>query len=207
MKYTNSIQRHILQISFVSFIVFSTLLTFNRHAFAYVLFPWKWGSTFVQYDPHTMGAGWIGIASEGRQQWNNVSPSPFTISRNDSSSNDVFLGYVDGSGPKLGTTALWCGPSQPCNMVGQTVTMAVIILESTQVWHVDSNCMIPANAADARGVITHEFGHFSTLNHSSSGCGGSDPATMCSSMPLGTGGCAYRTLKSDDQAGLNAQYP
>ena len=205
MKQNTLIKRRLLQIGFVSFIVFSTLLTFNRQALAYVLFPWKWSGTTVNYDPHTMGSGWIQIASDGRQQWNNVSPSPFTMLRNDGSANDVTLQSIDGDGGTLGRTYLYCGANL-CSAAGQTVTRAIIQFDTVGIWHLDSSCMVPSNAFDARGVSAHEFGHFATISHTqSSNCSGTNPATMCGGIPRGS--CAYRSLNSDDQAGLNAQYP
>lgn len=213
MEQNISTKRRVLQISFVITMVLATLFTTRGQALAYVVLPFKWGVTTTYYDPHSLGSGWITIASGGRQQWNNVSPSPFNMQRNDSSTNDVYFGYVDGSGPGLAITGLYCGANW-CSSAGQTVTRAVMAIENPPqssppvVWYVDSSCMVPSNAVDARGVLTHEFGHFATLSHSqSSNCTGSNPATMCAGIPAGTGGCAYRTLTSDDQSGLNAQYP
>lgn len=168
--------------------------------------PWKWGVTTVNYDPHTMSSQWIQIASESRQTWNNVTPSPFNILRNDTSANDVYLQYIDGDGGVLGGTTSYCGASI-CSQAGQTVTRATTRYDTVGTWHLDSNCMVPTNSFDARALATHEFGHFSSLGHSTSGCGGSDPATMCSSLPRGVPSCAYRSLTSDDRSSLNAQYP
>ena len=209
MEKSNLGLRYLLQFSFVSVIALITLTTINGQAYAGV-YGWKWGVTTVNYDPHTMDSGWIQIANEGRQPWNNVTPSPFTILRNDTSNNDIYLGYVDGpgAGTLLAITKLYCGPSI-CSQNGSTVTRGTIKIEPTESWHLNDTCMIPANSYDARGVATHEFGHFATLSHSTVGCGGSDPATMCSSIPPGPGSvaCAYRSLVSDDQANLNTQYP
>jgi hypothetical protein len=197
--------RYLLQLSFVSVIALVTLITINGQAHAGV-YGWKWGITTVNYDPHTMSSGWIQIASDGRQPWNNVTPSPFTMLRNDSSANDVYLQAIDGDGGYLALTYLYCG-ANICSQVGSTVTRALIRFDTIGTWHLDSNCMVPTNAFDARGAAAHEFGHFATLSHSSFGCGGSNPATMCATIPRGVLSCEYRSLTSDDQGYLNTQYP
>lgn len=50
---------------------------------------------------------------------------------------------------------------------------------------------------DVQGILTHEFGHWLCLDHGFTG-----PETMYENIPPGT--TAYRSLESDDIAGLNS---
>ena len=191
--------RRIVQVSFAILVAAVTFFISSRTAQAYVLFPWKWSTSSAVYDPHTMSATWITIASDGRTAWNNVSPSPWNISRNDTSANDVTYAPIDGAGGTLGGVGLYCSGVY-CSVAGQTVTSAGMIFDNAENWHTSSNCMVPANQFDARSNSTHEFGHFSTLNHS-----GVAAATMWGG--LAPGNCNQRSLETDDINGLNAQWP
>jgi len=165
---------------------------------SYLLKPFKWSSTSVQYDTHTFSGTWNQVASDSKQPWNNVSPSPFTFSQNNSSANDVYLAYIDGVGGTQAFTGYVCSPS--C-VAGASIIRATIRFDSGESWYTDSACVVPSTSFDSRSIGTHEFGHAAGLGHSSA----SGNPTMYAYSSLGT--CHLRSLETDDQNGLNAQYP
>jgi len=185
----------------LGFTALSFFLTI-KVAFAYVVEPWKWPTNTVNYDAHLLNSQWVQAVDSARSAWNNVTPSPFAFNRNDTSANDLYMIGLTGS--TIAQEFTYCGASL-CSVAGSTVTRTVIEFDnSNRTWHLATDCMVPSNANDARGVITHELGHSATLKHST--CG-SDPTTMCGTIPTGVDSCAWRSLHQDDINGLNAQYP
>lgn len=158
----------------------------------------KWPSPSASYDPHTLSSSWKSVASFGATQWNNVTPSPWAWSVNNSSNNDVIRSAIDGRGGTLAVTTIYYS--------GSTITRMTIKFDTAERWYLGSGS--PAsNQVDGRSVSAHEFGHGLGLGHtSSSNCpGNSNNATMCPSYYMGT--TWQRTLQTDDRNGLNSLYP
>jgi hypothetical protein len=168
-------------------------------ALAYVLSPWKWATNNVKYDPQFLPSGWKTIASDSKQRWNDVSPSPFNFAADNNSNNDLSYIAIDGNGGVQATVLHTCSPA-PC-AAGSTLVRATMRIDSGDPWHTDISCMVPSTHFDARDAITHEFGHMATLRHSTCPAG----PTMCGTSVRGS--CARRSLENDDRNGLNAQYP
>jgi hypothetical protein len=157
--------------------------------------PYRWSSSPVAYDYSALTVDWRNVALFGAQQWNDVSPSSFTMSSLMSGSNDVYMSSIDGSGGTLGITSRWTSD-------GYHLSQATIRFDDAESWNLGSGSPWPWQI-DARSVATHEFGHFAGLGHSSN-CGW-NPATMCPSTSSGS--TQWRTLEQDDRNGLNANYP
>lgn len=199
MKLKTTSAKLFLQTGFVILVAIVAFSYSQKIVFAYVLDPWKWATNTVNYDPHLLPSGWITIASDSRLPWNNVTPSPFTFLKNDTSNNDLTWTFIDGNGGTQAGVTQTCSPS-PC-VGGSTVIRATMRIDSGDAWHTDISCMVPSTLFDSRDVVTHEFGHMATLRHSTCPAG----PTMCGFSVRGS--CARRSLDSDDQNGLNAQYP
>lgn len=199
MKLNAPTSKFFLQISFVILVATVTFVYSQKIVFAYVLLPYKWATNTVKYDPHSLPSGWITIASESRQPWNDVTPSPFTFLRDDTSNNDLYWNNIDGNGGTQAYVIPTCTPS-PC-AAGGTVVRATMTIDSGDAWYTGSSCMVPSTQFDGRDVGTHEFGHMATLAHSTCPAG----PTMCGASVRGS--CARRSLENDDRNGLNAQYP
>ena len=156
----------------------------------------KWPSNSTNYDAHTLSSGWANAVSFGRNQWINVTPSPFDIFRNDTSNNDVTLGTTP-----AGTTAITV---QSCS--GGILSASDITFNNTLLWYTGSGS--PGSSFDARSTATHEFGHHIGLNDTQSTYCPADnslKATMCIGGYSGT--TFKRTLESDDRNVINAVYP
>jgi hypothetical protein len=99
---------------------------------AYIPSGCKWPINNPVYDGHLLTSGWNTAFSNGRNQWNNVTPSPLNILRNDTSNNDIMVGYTGG---KAGNTSRTC--------VGNTITDADITFNSAFTsnpgWYTDIN--------------------------------------------------------------------
>lgn len=106
----------------------------------------KWPSNNMVYDAHSLSSGWQDVVSGGRVPWNNVTSSGIGIYRDDSSSNDVTLGYVQNG---------WLAVTS-CS--GSTIVRAPITFSTGYNWYTGTGTPT-TNYYDARGVATHEFGH------------------------------------------------
>lgn len=176
---------------------------------AWVGIGYKWSTSTGKYDAHTLDSFWVSIVSFGRDQWNNVTPSPWTWLRDDTSTNDVTYGYIDGAG--AGTIA----GQTTYTLSGSSITRIVMKYDSSENWYLRSGPIPPIGGGqiDARSVTTHEFGHALGLDHppslptpTPSFCpGGSGNATMCLGNNPGT--TYKRSLESDDRNGINSLYP
>lgn len=167
---------------------------------AYVWSGQKWPTNTVYYDPSALSDTWKDVVSFGRQQWNDVTPSPLTFLRDDTSNNDVLMAVLEPA--DLGECQRYSS--------GGTITRMIIRFNSTKSWATGIGT-VPAGQYDARGVAAHEFGHGAGFSHSKSTyCPGgeNDPNlwnTMCSGYSSGESW--KRTLTYNDKLGLNDVYP
>lgn len=152
-----------------------------------------WPTNNPVYDGHVLSSGWNNAVSNGRNQWNNVTPSPLSILRDDTSNNEVTLGATGG---QAGTTTRTC--------VNGTITDADIVFNSSFTWYTGTGS--PGSSWDAWSVATHEFGHHIGFEHTQGVCGGSESTkpTMCSGYSAGK--TYKRSLEFDDKNGLNVIY-
>ena len=95
----------------------------------------------------------------------------------------------------------WEEHGQPLCAAGSNMVRTTVRFDTGEPWHTDSSCMVPANSFDSRSIATHEFGHSAALRHSTAW---GNPTMRSYST---RGDCDLRSLESDDQNGLNAQYP
>lgn len=154
----------------------------------------KWPTNYPVYDGHTLTSGWNNAVSNGRNQWNYVTPSPLTILRNDTSNNDVTFGYTGGY---AGLTTRTCSSG--------TITDADIVFNSSFTWYTGTGS--PGSSWDAWSVAAHELGHFLGFRHTQANlCTGSESTkpTMCDGYSAGK--TYKRSLEYDDKNGLNVIY-
>ena len=104
--------------------------------------------------------------------------------------NEVFFRNESGAG---GTTYWWADGS------GNLVDADIVLRQTDYRFVTDAQAC--SGAINIRDIATHEFGHALGLNHSAAG-----DATM---YPLMPGYCdtSWRTLTSDDIAGIESLYP
>ncbi len=161
-----------------------------------------WGPVWAQhnttYDTSALSSSWRPVADFGAQQWTDVTNSDWTYNSDNSSSNDITVGSIDGSGGVLATTTIYFS--------GGIINRAVIKFDSSENWYLGTGAP-GGSQMDGRSVASHEFGHALGLDHTQSGnCpSGSGRATMCASYPVGTS--YMRSLEADDQDGVSALYP
>lgn len=160
----------------------------------------EWATHIAYFDAYTLTSTWVSIVDYGRNQWINVTPSPFDWLRNDGSDNDILYTPVDGVGNYFATTTVYLIAGT------NTITRIIMRFDSAENWYTGTGYP-GANQPDARSLASHEFGHASGLTHTQGVyCpGNSFDATMCANQAPGK--THARTLASDDINGLNAIYP
>lgn len=183
-----------IKVGFIVITVAIMLVSSISQTQAYSWSGCKWPTNNPVYDGHTLTSGWNTAVSNGRNQWNNVTPSSLTIYRNDTSNNDVTLGYTAGL---IGTTTRTCNSG--------TITNADIVFNSSFSWYTGTGS--PGSSWDAWSTATHEFGHYLGFGHAQAAiCGGSESTkpTMCNGYSAGK--TYKRSLEYDDRNGLNVIY-
>lgn len=179
---------------FVALII--SLFVASYQAYAYSWSGCKWPTNNPVYDGHALTSEWNNAVSNGRNQWNNVTPSSLTILRNDTSNNDVTVGVTGGL---AGLTLRTCSSG--------TITDADIVFNKDFTWYKGTGS--PGSDWDAWSVAAHEFGHHIGFSHTQYQelCLGSESTrpTMCNGYSPGK---TYgRSLEYDDRTGLNVIYP
>lgn len=159
-----------------------------------------WPSPSATYDKHALASNWQGVVDFGAAQWTNVTPSPWTWTSNNNSTNDVTTGGIDGRSNTLAVTTVYYNPQT------QRITRMTMKFDSSERWYLGSGSPT-SSQVDGRSVAAHEFGHGFGQGHTQSGnCpNNSNRATMCSSYLYGTS--YQRTLETDDRNGVNSLYP
>ena len=165
---------------------------------AYVIFG-KWSGHSAGLSPApSLPSSFYSGNGFGAMQWNQVTTSNWTFSKQTGSGHDLSYGPIDGSLGILAETTV--------HFSGSTITDADVLYDSAENWYTGSGTP-GASQVDLRSIATHELGHVTGLDHTqSSNCPGlsSDP-TMCPFYSLGS--TNIRSLEADDRNGLSANYP
>lgn len=188
----------------LAFILVLLFFTTTSTAFAYSYSGYRWSGTSVTYYINTGISGlWGSQIRSADATWDSAG-SRFrfnyggTTGRNASLIYGTADGYSDVGYKPLGRTGV----------IGQTSvqTSGSYITEVDAVFNTDYAFSTTGDGCcyDAQNTMTHEFGHWLWLNHSTSSCGWSWEATMCSNAS--TGETRKRSLESDDKNAIKAIY-
>ena len=186
-------------------IIFSiSLIVGSSIALAYSLSGLRWSGTSTTYriNQNVSNWGWTASIANAEYSWDNAG-SMFRFYYGGITANNG--GIYDG----VNTVGWGLAPN---NWIAATWnwTSGSTIIETDFIFNTDqygvSGFSTTGNSCcyDVENTSAHEFGHWLKLNHSTSGCGWSWEATMCSSANRGE--TRKRSLETDDKNGIKAIY-
>lgn len=173
-------------------------------ALAYSLSGLRWSGTSTTYkiNQNVSNWGWTASIANAEYSWDNAG-SRFrfyyggVVSNNDNINDGVnIIGW--GSVPNNYIAGTYTRSS------GSTILETDFIFNTNQYGVSGFSTTGNSCCFDVENTSAHEFGHWLKLNHSTSWCGWSWEATMCSSAPRGE--TRKRSLEGDDKDGIKAIY-
>jgi len=183
-------------------VLVGTIFVPTDSAEAYSYPGYKRSVNYVRYELNI--AGWASQPIHNAKNTWNGAGSPFLFNYLGDSGyprqydgHNIVTRANRGSGWPLATAQVWC--SGGCSS-GHTIVETDVEFNDYWPWGAYGE----PNLYDLESATVHEFGHWLTLNHSSSWCGTIWQASMCDGM--GVGQFYKRTLAGDDSNGINYIY-
>lgn len=190
---------HIKWVAALAMLLF--LLAAPRIAKAYVIiYGWPQNNTTWRFSS-SVPLSFYDSIRHGANVWTWVYPSSWYFTEDSASSSYIQYGAIDGSGGTLASFSPYTYVNYP-----NVLSRFTIKFDSIEPWNVGFDSPT-SNEMDLIGIAAHEFGHAVGLGHTNVSCSTSDyyRPTMCPSLLKGQ--IEWRTLESDDAAGLNFLYP